>query len=163
MMRGKDGAGAHVAAGKPDLVEQERHLGAGRREAQVGRHGDDGAGARADALDRRDDRLRRGAHGLHQFARHAREGGEALGVHLDEGADDLEHVAAGREVAACPRDDDGFDLIVLGAGMEEIGQLAVALEGERVLLVRTVEGHGRDGAIDRRAGSDAAHSRTAAG
>jgi hypothetical protein len=90
-----------------------------------------------------------GAHGFDQLARHPREGGEALGVHLDQRADDLEHVAAGREVAARSRDDDGFDVVVLGAGLEEIGQLAVALEGERVLPVRTVQGDRRHRAVDR--------------
>ena len=55
----QDRAGAHVAAGKADAVEQERDLGARGADADVGGHGDDRAGAGADAVDRGDDRLRR--------------------------------------------------------------------------------------------------------
>ena len=120
-----------------------------RRKTEIRGHGDDGAGTRADALDRRNDRLRRGAHGLHQFAGHAREGGKPLRVHVDERADDLEHIAAGREIAARSCHDDSFDVLVLGAGMEEVRQLAIALERERILLVRAVERDRRDGSIDR--------------
>ena len=96
----QDRAGAHVAAGKADLVEQERDLGAGSRQTHVRRHGDDRARAGADALDRGDDRLRAGPHRLDQIAGHAGEGGEALGVHLHQRADDLEHIAAGGKIAA---------------------------------------------------------------
>ena len=41
---------------------------------------------------------------------------------------------------------------VLGRGAEQIGQLGVAVEGERVLLLRPVERDGRDLAVDREAG-----------
>ena len=39
--------------------------------------------------------------------------------------------------------------LVLGCRAEEIGQLGVALEGERVLLVGPIERDGRDLAVDR--------------
>src|SRR3984957_8219388 len=60
-----------VASGQSTLIEQDRALGASRGEPQVGRHGDDRAGARADTLDRRDDRLRTGPHRLDEIAGHA--------------------------------------------------------------------------------------------
>ena len=44
-------AGAHVAAGQADPVEQERGLAARGAQAQVGRHRDDRAGAGAHAVD----------------------------------------------------------------------------------------------------------------
>jgi hypothetical protein len=84
----------HVAAGKTDLVEQERDLGASGRQTHVRRHCDDRACAGANPLNRRDDRLRTGPHRLAKVAGHAGEGSEAFGVHLHQRADDLEHIAA---------------------------------------------------------------------
>ena len=90
----------HVAAGEPDPVEQERGLRGGRGEAQIRGHGDDGAGAGGDAVDRGDDRLAAMEHGLDQVAGHARERQQLIHLHGNERADDLMHVAAGAEIAA---------------------------------------------------------------
>ena len=128
MMRGRIAHAPHVAAGQSHLVEQERDLGAGGGQPQVGGHRDDRAGAGADALDRGYDRLRTGPHRLDQIAGHAGEGGEALGVHLDQRADDLEHIAARGKIAARARYHDRLHLVVHGAGTEEIRQFPVALE-----------------------------------
>ena len=76
-------ARAHVAPGETHALEQERRLAARRAEAQVGRHGNDRAGARAYAVDRGDDRLRAGAHRLHEIAGHAREHEELRCRELD--------------------------------------------------------------------------------
>jgi hypothetical protein len=103
----QDRAGAHVAAGEADAVEQEGDLGAGAQ-THVGGHRHDRAGAGADAFHGGDDRLRAGAHRLDQIAGHAREGGEILGLHRDQRADDLEDVAARREIAAGTGDDDAL-------------------------------------------------------
>ena len=51
-----------------DPVEQERDLGGGETQAQIGGHGQDRAGAGAYAVDGGDDRLRTGAHGLDHLA-----------------------------------------------------------------------------------------------
>src|SRR4029077_12372619 len=104
--------------------------------------------ARAHAVDRRDDRLRALPHRLHGLARHAGEFEQARRVHLDQWPDDLEHVAAGAEVAAFPGDDEVLDLLILRGGAEDVGDLGVALEGERVLLVRPIERERRDLAAD---------------
>ena len=77
----QDRAGAHVAAGEPDAGEQERGLGFRRGEADVGGHGDDGAGADRDAVDGRDDRLAAIEHRLDEIAGHAGEGEQLLHVH----------------------------------------------------------------------------------
>ena len=53
----QDRAGAHVAAGKADAVEQKRGLRLRRCDANVGSHGDDRAGAGGDAVDRGNNRL----------------------------------------------------------------------------------------------------------
>ena len=66
---------------------------------------------------------------------------------LHQWADDLEHVAAGRKIAAGAGDDDGLHLLVHRAGAEEIRQFAVALEGQRIFALGTVQGHGGD-AVD---------------
>jgi hypothetical protein len=76
------GAGAHVAAGQADAVEQEGRLAARGAQAQVGGHRHDRAGAGADAVDRRDDRLRAGAHRLDQVAGHAGEGISSSGMSI---------------------------------------------------------------------------------
>src|SRR5215204_6241485 len=146
---GQDRAGAHVAAGESDLVEQERDLRPWRANADVGGHCDDGAGPGADAVDSGDDRLRRGPHRLDELAGHAREGGQPLRAHLDQRPDDLEHVAAGREIAAGAGDHHRLHRVVLLAGKEEVGELAVAREGERVLALRAVERDRRDLVLDR--------------
>ncbi len=96
----EDGTRAHVAARKAYARKEEGRLRLGRRDAQIGRHGDDGTGAGADAIDGADDGLSARNHGLDEIARHAREGEQALHVHLDERADDVVHVAAGTEIAA---------------------------------------------------------------
>ena len=107
----QDRARPHVAAGKADAIEQERGLRGGRREAQIRSHGDDGAGAGRDAVDRGDDRLAAMEHGLDQIAGHAREGEQLLCVHGDQRADDLVHVAAGAEIAAVGQEHDGVDVV----------------------------------------------------
>ena len=66
-------ARAHVAAGEADAREQERVLLRAVPRRRSRRQRDDRAGAGADAVDGRDDRLRAGAHRLHQVAGHARE------------------------------------------------------------------------------------------
>ncbi|MGY4350347.1 hypothetical protein ACVWXM_006840 [Bradyrhizobium sp. GM7.3] len=38
--------------------------------------------------------------------------------------------------------DDGLDRIVEGAGAKEIGEFAIALEGQRILPFRAIERHG---------------------
>ena len=48
----QDRAGAHIAAGEADAVEQKRGLRLRRCDADVGGHGDDRAGAGGDAVDR---------------------------------------------------------------------------------------------------------------
>ncbi len=96
----QDRAGAHVAAGKTHLVEQERDLGSRGGQTHVGGHGDDRARAGADAVNRRDDRLWTGPHRLDEIAGHAGKDGKALGIHLDQRANDLEHIAARRKITA---------------------------------------------------------------
>src|SRR5262249_24360278 len=70
-------------------------------------------------------------------------------VHLDERADDLEHVAAGAEIPALAGDDEGLHALVAGGGAKDVADLGVALEGERVLPVGPVQRQGRDLAVDR--------------
>jgi hypothetical protein len=77
--------------------------------AHIGRHREDRAGAGADAVHCGDDRLRTGAHRLHQIAGHAREFQQARHVHFDQRSDDLVHVAAGAEIAARAAQHDHLD------------------------------------------------------
>ncbi len=135
----QDRAGAHVAAGEPDAREEERRARGRGREADIGRHREDRARAGAHAVDGRDDRLRAGAHGLDQVAGHAREGEQAVHRHLRERRDDLVHVAAGAEIAACAGEDDRLDVRRIAETAEQVAELRVRLEGERILPLRPVE------------------------
>jgi len=58
----------HVAAGEPDANEEERHLGARRGVAQVGKQGNERARPGAHAVDRRDHRCAAMPHPLDQVA-----------------------------------------------------------------------------------------------
>ena len=105
------------------------------------------AGAGADAVDRRDDRLRAAADRLDEVAGHAREGEQLGHRHLRQRPDDLVHVAAGAEVAAGAGDDDGANVLGARQRAEQVAQLGVRLERQRILLLGAIEGHRRD-AID---------------
>ncbi len=133
-------AGAHVAAGEPDSHEQERGLAARRAEPQIARQREHGARARADAVDGSDDRLRARAHRLDQVAGHSREG-EQPGIVASScrGADDVVHVAAGAEIAAGAGDDDRLDVVAYDESAEEVAQLRVRVEGQRILALGPVE------------------------
>ena len=90
----QDRAGAHVAAGEADTGEEERGLGVRMGDAQIRGHGDDRAGADADALERSDDRLRTGAHRLDQIPGHPGELKQARHRHFGQRADNFVDVAA---------------------------------------------------------------------
>lgn len=109
----QDVAGAHVGACEPHAHEEERNLAYGGAQSQIGGHGDDGARARADAVDRRYDRLGCGAHRLHQIAGHTREGKQSPHVvgalQFNQRTDDVVHIATGAEVATRTGDDHRFD------------------------------------------------------
>ncbi len=145
-------AGPHVGAGKAHAHEQERRLGSRRAVAQVGGHGQDGAGAGANAVDGGHDRLRAGAHGLDEVARHSGEGQQprhvALALHLHQRADDLVHVAAGAEVAAGARDHNTLDAVGVDEVAEGVAQLGVGFQGQRVLALGAVERDRGDFAVE---------------
>ena len=96
---------------RPTRVKRKAVFASGVAEAQVGGHGDDGAGADADAVDRGDDRLAAVEHRLDEVAGHPGEGEQALHVAVDERADDVVDVAAGAEVAAVGAEDDDVDVV----------------------------------------------------
>src|SRR5262249_18424768 len=72
-------------------------------------------------------------------------------LHLDQRLDDFEHVAAGAEIAAGAGDDERLDGFLPGGRAEEIDDLGVALEGERIFLIGPVERDAGDLAVDRQA------------
>ena len=137
-------AGAHVASGKADAGEQEGGLGRWRGEAEVRCHRHDCARTDADAVDRRDDRLRAGAHRLDQIAGHAGEGEQFGHRHLGQRADDLMDVTARGEIAARAGDHHRLDLWRVDEIPEGIAQFGIAFERERVLALGPVERDGRD-------------------
>src|SRR5690606_17128727 len=70
--------------------------------------------------------------------------GEELGhLHLGERPDDLVHVAAGAEGAPFPGDHHRAHLVAARKLREEIAQLAVDLEGQRVELLGPCQGDQR--------------------
>jgi hypothetical protein len=140
------GAGAHVAAGQPDPVEQEGSLAARRSQPQVGGHRHDGAGAGADAVDRRHDGLRAGTHGFHQVARHASEHQQLGRLQPHQRADDFMHVAAGAEIVTGTGDHHRMDVGGVFQLAEQVAQLGIRLEGQRVLAFGPVQRDGGDAA-----------------
>src|SRR5262249_51775963 len=61
-----------------------------------------------------------------------------------------EHVSARAKIAGGPRDDDRLDRFLFCRRAEEVGDLRVTFESERVLLVGPVQRDGRDLAVDRK-------------
>ncbi len=129
---------------KPTRVKRKAVLAAGGRVAQIGRHRQDRAGSGADAVDRRQNRLRTQPHRLDQIAGHAGKGEQLRHPHFGQRADDLEHVAARTEIAAGAGQHDGFDALFVDQAAEGVAQLGIGVEGQRVLLVRPVQRDGRD-------------------
>ena len=104
-----------------------------------GGHRQDRAGPGAHAVHRGDHRLRAVAHRLDHIARHARELEQAGQVALGERTDDLVHVAARAEVATGSGDHDGADVGRRVQRAEEVAQLRIGGEGQRILALRAVE------------------------
>src|SRR6266705_2238511 len=144
---GKHGAGAHVAARKPDAREEKGHPGVARAVAQVRKQGNDRAGAGAHAVHGGDDRLRAVAHRFDQVAGHARKLQQLGLAHLRERPDDLVHIAPGAEIAARARHDHGLDVARVAQPPEKIAQLAVGFEGKGILLFRPIERDHADAAL----------------
>src|SRR5665213_827885 len=135
----QDGAGAHIAAGEPDAREQECRACLGCAQSKIRRHGEDGAGAGANPVCRRYYGLRTGAHGFDEVAGHARESAQSRAVKPRQRADDFVHVAARAEVAAGAADDDRANFLHRHQCAEEITQLSIGLEGERILALRAIQ------------------------
>src|SRR5258708_6170478 len=70
-------------------------------------------------------------------------------LHLDQRPDDLVHVAARAEIAAGAGHHHGADLAHIGELAEQVAELGVAREGQRVLALRPVERDRRDRSVDR--------------
>src|SRR6185312_4403509 len=92
-------AGTHVAAGKPNTGEQKCGLGLRRAQTDVAEQGDHRAGAHTDAVNRRDDRLRAGAHRLHKLAGHPRKLEESLHVTAGKGPNNVVNTPAEPKLA----------------------------------------------------------------
>ena len=135
----QDRAGTHVAARQTDTREQEGRARRRGRVTQVGRHREDRAGAGADTVHRGGDRLRAGAHRLHQVAGHARESKQSVHGHTGQRRDDFVDVATGTEVAAGAGQHDGLHVGRAVQGAEQVAQLRVGFEGQRVLAFGAVE------------------------
>src|SRR5262249_38162746 len=69
------------------------------------------------------------------------------GLHLLQLADDLLDVATGAEAAALAGDHQHADVAAVGQLGDQVAQVGVALEGQRVQLLRAVEGDGGDAVL----------------
>src|SRR6185295_15822188 len=61
--------------------------------------------------------------------------------------DDLEHIAAGAEIAAGPGQHDRAHVAGMSQVAEQVAQLGVRVEGEGVLALRPVQPHDRDAGV----------------
>ena len=110
-----------------------------RPETHIRRQCDHRAGAGAHAVDRGDDRLRAVAHRLDEIAGHPGEREQLRRRHLRQRPDDLVDVAARAEVAAGAADHHALHVARVDESAEEIAQLRVRVERQRILLLRPVE------------------------
>jgi hypothetical protein len=134
----------HVTAGEPDLGEEEGEPRLRRADPEVGGDRDHAAGAGRDPLDAGDDRDRALAHRPDHVTGHLGEAHQAGGVHLDQLADDLVDVAAAAEALALATDHEHPGVAAVRQLGQEVAEVGVALEGERVQLLGPVEGHRGD-------------------
>jgi hypothetical protein len=103
---------------------------------------DDRAGPGRHAVHGRDDRHRALAHTPDDLARHPGEGQQLIRGHGQGGADDLVDIPARAErPAGAPHDQDPHVAPLRELG-EQVPQVRVRFERERVELVRAVKGHG---------------------
>ena len=141
------------APARPTFVKRNENLAELAQQPEVGRQREHRAGAGGDAVDRRDDRERAVAHRLHDGAAHARELEQLAGGHPLQLADDLLDVAAGAEAAALAGEDEHARVAAVRQLGEQVAQVGVDVEGQRVELVRPGEGDGRDAVVDARSRS----------
>ena len=86
--------------------------------------------------------------GHSRVAGHLREAHQALGVHPDQLADDLVDVASAAEPLALAADHQHAGVTAVRQLGEQVAEVGVGLEGERVELLGPVEGHRRDAVGD---------------
>src|SRR5262249_48962771 len=122
-----------------DLREDEAEPGAHRGDAEIAGAGDDGAGADRGAVDRGDDRPPARTHRLDQPAGRAGEGEQRRGISAEQVLDDVVLITARAEAAAAAGDHDRATLVLTIELLEGLGELAVALEGQRVEPIWPVE------------------------
>ena len=138
-IRGNSWHAPMSAPERPTRTKKERHLGRGCQQSDVAPDREHRPRAAADAVHRGDNRLAQRAQIRHHGPRHPCECQQSGRVAREELADDLLHVAAGAEAA--PRSCDHHDARALARfeRRDEVAQLGVGLEGERVQLLRAVE------------------------
>ncbi len=144
---GQQVGGAHVAAGEADAGEEEGEACGGVGDPEVGGECEDGAGSGGHPVHGGDHGEGAFADRADDLAGHPVEVQELGGVHGEGGADDLVDVSAGAEAAALAAQDEGAHGSLAGEFGEEIAQVGVGAEGERVDLLGAVEGDGGDAVL----------------
>ena len=142
------GTCSHVAAGQADAGKQEGAFRCRRGNPQVRCHRQNGASPHRHAIDRRDNRLAAGDHRLDQIASQAREGEEVLHRQADQGTDNVMHITTRTKIAAIRTEYHDIDIAGISQRAKRVAKLGVAVEGQRVLALRTVEADGRDFGLD---------------
>jgi hypothetical protein len=84
------------------------------------------------------------AHCLDEIPGHAGEVEQPVRAHARERAYDFVHIPAGAEISAGSRDDDGTHLGGRHQRAEQVAQLGVGLEGERILALGSIQSHHAD-------------------
>ena len=129
---------------RPTLVKRKAKRADGVGDPEVGGQGEDRAGARGDPVHGGDHGEGALAEGADDLPGHPVEVEELGGVHGEGGADDLVDVAAGAEAAALAGQDQGAHGPLAGQLGEQVAQVGVGAEGERVELLGAGEGDGGD-------------------
>src|SRR6476660_10628143 len=142
-------AGAHVAASKPNTGEQKCGLGLRRAQTHVAEQGDHRARPHTDAVNRRDDRLRAGAHRLHKLAGHPRKLEKSLHVTAGQRPNNVVNIPAGAEIATVRAKHDDLDIAGALKLAEGLPEFSITFESDRVLPFGALQRDHSNAVLDR--------------
>ena len=123
----------------PTRVNRNAVFACGVAQPHVAKQRNHSTGADTDPVNRGDDRLRAGTHGLHEIPGHARELEQTLHVPVQQRPNDIAHIASGAEISAIRTEDHGLDVVCIGESAESIAQLGIRFESDRVLSLTALE------------------------
>ena len=137
------------APARPTRVKRNANFAERATSRKIGGEREHRARSRRDAVDGSDDRQRRVTHRLDDRAAHPGEVEQLARAHPLQLADDLLDVTAGAEAAAFSGEDEDARVAAVRQLAEQVAEVGVDVEGERVQLVGARERDRRDAVLER--------------